>query len=60
MLFRSHGRMLSAAVAGSELVVLDEMGHDIQPHHVAPILDVMLPTMARGDRAAPGASGATE
>ena len=55
-----HGRMLSAAVAGSELVVLDEMGHDIQPHHVAPILDVMLPTMARGDRAAPGASGATE
>lgn len=46
-----HGRMLARAVPGSQYVELEAMGHDIQPHHAAPILEVLLPTMARGDAA---------
>lgn len=51
-----HGRMLAAAIPGAELVVLDEMGHDIQPHHAAPILERLLPLLVRGDAGAPGSA----
>lgn len=46
-----HGRMLARSVPGAQYVELAGMGHDIQPHHAAPILEVLLPTMARGDAA---------
>lgn len=49
-----HGRMLASCVPGSQLVVLEGMGHDVQPHLVAPILDHLLPLLARGDAAAEG------
>ena len=55
-----HGRMLAGAVPGAELVVLEGMGHEIQPHHAAPILDVMLANMARGDLAAAHTAEVTE
>lgn len=54
-----HGRMLARSVPGSEYVELPGMGHDIQPHHAAPILEVLLPTMARGDAAADRSGGIT-
>lgn len=44
-----HGKMLSKCVPGAELVVIEGMGHDIQAHYVATMLDAMLPVMARGD-----------
>jgi pimeloyl-ACP methyl ester carboxylesterase len=38
-----HGRSLAAAIPGAELAIIDGMGHDLQPHHVPPILDRLLP-----------------
>jgi len=52
-----HGHMLAAAIPGAQLVVLEGMGHDVQAHYAAPILDVLLPTMARGDAASAGLPG---
>lgn len=49
-----HGRMLAACVPGAELVVMEGMGHDVQPHLAAPILAHLLPVLARGDAAAEG------
>ncbi len=52
-----HGRMLARSVPGAEYVELSGMGHDIQPHHAAPMLEVLLPTMARGDAEADRSGG---
>jgi pimeloyl-ACP methyl ester carboxylesterase len=37
-----HGRALAAAIPGARLVVIDEMGHDLQAHHAPAVLDAML------------------
>ncbi len=34
-----HGRALAAAIPGAELVVVDGMGHDLQPHYVPIVLE---------------------
>jgi pimeloyl-ACP methyl ester carboxylesterase len=44
-----HGRALAAAVPGSELVVVDGMGHDLQPHYVPLIADRLLALFDRAD-----------
>jgi pimeloyl-ACP methyl ester carboxylesterase len=45
-----HGRQLAAAIPNCEYLELEGMGHEIQPHYVAPILERLLPLLARGDR----------
>jgi pimeloyl-ACP methyl ester carboxylesterase len=42
-----HGRTLAAAIPGAELVVVEGMGHDLQPHHVPTVLAHLLPLLRR-------------
>lgn len=44
-----HGRALAAAIPGADLVVVDGMGHDVQPHHVPTILQHLLPMLRAAD-----------
>ena len=48
-----HGRRLAAAIPGREYLELEGMGHEIQPHYVPPILERLLPLLARGDQQTP-------
>jgi pimeloyl-ACP methyl ester carboxylesterase len=40
-----HGRTLAEAIPGAELVVVDGMGHDLQPHYVPTVLEHLLPLL---------------
>lgn len=44
-----HGRALAAAVPGSELVVIDGMGHDVQSHYVPVIAEPLLSMLRSAD-----------
>jgi pimeloyl-ACP methyl ester carboxylesterase len=37
-----HGRALAAAIPNARLVVVDEMGHDLQAHHTPVVLEALL------------------
>jgi pimeloyl-ACP methyl ester carboxylesterase len=47
VLSTDHGRALAAAIPGAELVIVEGMGHDVQPHYAPVILDRALPLFAR-------------
>jgi pimeloyl-ACP methyl ester carboxylesterase len=42
-----HGRALAAAIPGADLMIVDGMGHDLQPHYVAPLTARLLPHLAQ-------------
>jgi pimeloyl-ACP methyl ester carboxylesterase len=44
-----HGRRLADAIGVCEYLELEGMGHEIQPHYAAPILERLLPLLAKGD-----------
>jgi pimeloyl-ACP methyl ester carboxylesterase len=44
-----HGRELAEAIPGSEYLELEGMGHEVQSHYVPPILERLLPLLAKGD-----------
>lgn len=44
-----HGSALAAAIPGAELFVVDGMGHDVQSHYAAAILDRLLPMLRAAD-----------
>jgi pimeloyl-ACP methyl ester carboxylesterase len=46
-----HGTSLAAAIPGAELVIVDGMGHDVQPHYVPTILEQLLALFARSSGA---------
>jgi pimeloyl-ACP methyl ester carboxylesterase len=44
---RSGGEATAAAIPGSELVIIDGMGHDMPPQHVDEIADALVANAAR-------------
>jgi pimeloyl-ACP methyl ester carboxylesterase len=42
-----HGRGLAEAIPAAELVIIEGMGHDLQPHYVPTVLAHLLPLLAR-------------
>jgi pimeloyl-ACP methyl ester carboxylesterase len=47
VLSTDHGRALAAAIPGAQLLIVDGMGHDLQPHYVPTVLEHLLPLFAR-------------
>lgn len=47
-----HGLMLAKVIPNAELLVLEGMGHDLQPHYVPAIVERVLPLLREGDRRA--------
>jgi pimeloyl-ACP methyl ester carboxylesterase len=50
VLSTDHGYALAAAMPGSELAIIEGMGHDVQPHYAPAILDRLLPLLERNRR----------
>jgi pimeloyl-ACP methyl ester carboxylesterase len=50
VLLLDHGLMLAKVIPNAELLVIEGMGHDVQPHYVPAILERLLPLLRAADQ----------